>query len=35
MLPALLNRLPKLLKQNKVAEIVCEGLYKDPSKFAG
>ena len=34
-LPALLNGLPKLLEQDEVAEIVREGLRKDPSKFAG
>ena len=33
--PALLNGLPKLLEQDEIAEIVCEGLRKDPLKFAG
>jgi hypothetical protein len=35
MLPALLIRLPRLLEQDKIAETVQEGLYKDPTKFMG
>ena len=35
MLPTLLNRLPKLLEQDKITETICKGLYKDPLKFTG
>jgi hypothetical protein len=34
-LSALLIGLPRLLEQDKIIEIVQEGLYKDPTKFVG